>query len=129
MSSRKAGSIEVLLPKSEAMALRDSLMEVGEHRTLLHMMQSVDCSRAEASVPEDEVNIRRLIEGLEGGYAAVDAVYKSVIAANWLDRTFAGACFPAFFTILKASISDVFLGEKLARQSASRPSRRRCPRT
>lgn len=52
-------------------------------------------------------------------YLLADRGYKSVIAANWLDRTFAGACFPAFFTILKASISDVFLGEKLARQSAS----------
>ena len=27
--------------------------------------------------------------------------YNSVIAANWLDRLFAGACFPAFFTVIR----------------------------
>ena len=37
-----------------------------------------------------------------------DRGYRAVIAANWLDRLFAGACFPAFFTIARASLTDAF---------------------
>ena len=47
-----------------------------------------------------------------------DGGYSSVIAANWLDRIFAGACFPAFFTVVKAALSDAFLGKKLALYSS-----------
>ena len=39
-------------------------------------------------------------------YFLADGGFKSVLAANWMDRMFAGACFPAFFTVLKASVSD-----------------------
>lgn len=44
---------------------------------------------------------------------------RSVVLANWLDRLFAGACFPAFFTILRASLSDVAMGPELAKHSGS----------
>jgi len=37
------------------------------------------------------------------------------MAANWMDRLFAGACFPAAFTIINAMLSDVVLGEGLAK--------------
>jgi MFS family permease len=47
-------------------------------------------------------------------FLMADGGYKSVVLANWLDRVFTGACFPAFFTVMNASMSDVFLGSKLA---------------
>ena len=43
-----------------------------------------------------------------------DGGYSSVVFANWVDRVFTGACFPAFFTVMNASMSDIFLGDKLA---------------
>ena len=44
-----------------------------------------------------------------------DGSFNKVVAANWMDRTFAGACFPAFFTVMRASLSDRVLGAKLAK--------------
>jgi MFS family permease len=47
-------------------------------------------------------------------FSMADGNLKSVVMANWLDRTFTGACFPAFFTVMSAALSDVVLGQKLA---------------
>jgi MFS family permease len=47
-------------------------------------------------------------------FSRADGNLKNVVLANWLDRTFTGACFPAFFTVMSAALSDVVLGQKLA---------------
>lgn len=48
-----------------------------------------------------------------------DGGFSRVMVANWMDRLFAGACFPAAFTIISAMVSDVVLGQDLARHSGS----------
>ena len=52
-------------------------------------------------------------------FTQADGAMANVVFANWIDRTFTGACFPAFFTVMSASLSDVVLGQKLAAHSGT----------
>ena len=64
--------IEVALPPSEEMRLRDRLMEEDGSEILIKVMMNIDSSKAEATMEQDKENIRRLIETeVEGGYMAV----------------------------------------------------------
>lgn len=52
-------------------------------------------------------------------FVLCDGSFRSVMTANWMDRLFAGACFPAAFTIINAFTSDVVLGKELAKHSGA----------
>lgn len=51
-------------------------------------------------------------------YLLCDGGYASVVTANWLDRLFAGACFPALLTVASASIGDQIEGKLLVNEGA-----------
>ena len=70
----------VVLPPTEEAELRDRIMAAGGHDILIEVMTTIDSSQAEATVAEDLRNIKRVIEErVDGGYLAVDAIYKTMI--------------------------------------------------
>jgi hypothetical protein len=70
----------VVSPPSEETALRDRINGADGHNILIEVMMTIDSSQAEATVAEDLRNIKRVIESeVEGGYLAVDSIYKTMI--------------------------------------------------
>eukprot|EP00035_Acanthoeca_spectabilis_P012643 m.229104 g.229104 ORF g.229104 m.229104 type:complete len:639 (+) comp15675_c1_seq1:293-2209(+) len=72
--------ITVVTPPTEEARLVDRILEKDGNEILIKVMMTIDSSKAEATVPEDLANIRRLIErGVPGKYVEVDAIYKEVL--------------------------------------------------
>ena len=70
----------VMLPPTEEMELLERIMGEDGHEILIEVMMTIDSSQAEATVAEDLHNIKQVIENeVEGGYLAVDAIYKTMI--------------------------------------------------
>ena len=87
--------ITVVSPPTEETELRDRIFtRRAGGNTLIEVMMTIDSSRAEATVAEDLHNIKKLIESeVEGGYVAVDAIYKTMIrewVLSLLDTLLAG---------------------------------------